>query len=196
VDDVRVGTVGGLGLRGETIVLLSGGIDSATALGLATHSGHLLSTLFINYGQAPAEAEGRAASAIARHYRIPHRELSLIGLEFGSGEVRGRNAFLLHVALLAAGQDVSVITIGIHAGTGYCDCSPDFVETMRRSYDLYSRGAVALAAPFIGLSKSDVVALAGALQVPLAVTYSCEAGNNPCGNCLSCLDRDGLLARS
>jgi 7-cyano-7-deazaguanine synthase len=192
-DDYGEGTM--IDSLAGTLVLLSGGIDSATALALATHQAAPSSALFIDYGQAAAAAEARSSLALARYYGVPYRRLLLSGLHFESGEIRGRNTFFLHAALLALDTEGSVVTIAMHSGTPYRDCTPDFVELMQRSYEFHTAGAVTLAVPFIDLVKSEVFDLALELKVPLQLTHSCEASNRPCRQCLSCLDREALFAR-
>jgi 7-cyano-7-deazaguanine synthase len=177
-----------------TLILLSGGIDSATALAVASAEKSPVSTLFIDYGQSAAASEGRASAAIARRYGATHRRLAFQGLSFASGEIRGRNAFFLHAALLAFESDAGVITIAVHLGTPYRDCSPQFVRMMQASYDFHTGGAIGVAAPFIDLSKGEVFELATKLKVPIELTHSCEAGNSSCHRCLSCLDREALIA--
>jgi 7-cyano-7-deazaguanine synthase len=154
--------------EGSTLVLLSGGIDSATSLAIASERGSPVSTLFIDYGQPAATSEARASAAIATHYAAHHRRLVFEGLPFRAGEIRGRNAFLLHVGLLAFDSRVGVIVIGIHLGTPYRDCSPQFVQTMQASYDFHTGGAIAVAAPFIELSKGEVFEVATKMEVPTA----------------------------
>jgi 7-cyano-7-deazaguanine synthase len=51
-----------------------------------------------------------------------------------------------------------------------------------------------LLAPFVQWSKADVYSLALRLDVPLGLTHSCEASDEPCGSCRSCVDREALLA--
>lgn len=178
-----------------TLILSSGGTDSTTALALALAEGANCETLFVDYGQAAAAAESRASKAVANHYRVRRRTLRLKGLSFASGEIRARNAFLLHAALLAFPREVGSVLIAVHAGTPYRDCRPEFVDEMQRSFDFHAGGAITIAAPFIDTSKGGVLALALDLSVPVGLTYSCEAANTPCGECLSCLDREALLAR-
>jgi 7-cyano-7-deazaguanine synthase len=84
--------------------------------------------------------------------------------------------------------------MGLHAGTAYIDCTPEFVETMRRSLELNTGGEVTLSAPFLTYSKADIFLLAREMSVPVNLTYSCERGGGPCGECLSCKDRECLSA--
>jgi 7-cyano-7-deazaguanine synthase len=111
------------------------------------------------------------------------------------GEIPGRNALLVHLALATAGRDPAVLMLGIHAGTPYRDCTPAFVDAMQASLDFHRDGTLQLAAPFVTWSKSEVYAYARDAAVPLALTYSCEAGTvPPCGACRSCRDRELLDA--
>jgi 7-cyano-7-deazaguanine synthase len=176
------------------VVLLSGGLDSATLVASLTQQGAKVKGLFVDYGQAASQEESRAAKAVAAHYEIALDAISVGGLTFGQGEIRGRNAFLVHTGLLALPSGAAVLMIGIHAGTSYVDCSEPFIEIVTRSFDLHTGGEVQVAAPFLGMTKGDVLALAHDLDVPLDLTYSCECGGEPCGACLSCLDRAHLSA--
>ena len=186
----------GSNARTPQLVLLSGGIDSAAALVLALDSGSTASALFVNYGQAAAISEGRASAALAARYGVKHQTVCCSGQRFGAGEIRGRNAFLAHLALMTYPAETGVIVLGIHAGTGYRDCTFDFVDLIQRSYDFHAGGQIALAAPFINQAKGDVVNLAMKLGLPFELTYSCEAGNAPCGQCRSCRDREVCLDRA
>jgi 7-cyano-7-deazaguanine synthase len=180
-------------IEGRTLVLLSGGIDSAVALALARSKGAPLASLFIDYGQRPAVAEARASSSISAYYGAAHRELKLHQLSFTAGEIRGRNAFLLHTALLAIDDETSVVAIGLHSGTAYRDCSPPFVDLMQTSFDFHTGGRVSISCPLLTHTKKDIIALAAVLKVPIAMTHSCEADDTPCHSCLSCLDRGSFL---
>lgn len=175
-------------------VLLSGGLDSATLVASLTGDGGKVSALFIDYGQGAAVEEEVAARAVASFYEAPLRLLRLSGLTCGVGEIRGRNAFLLHCALLAAPLEPTVVAIAIHGGVPYVDCGEDFVNLYRDSFALHTGGEIDLAAPFLSMSKGEVLGVALELGVPLDLTYSCERGGTPCGVCLSCLDRAHLDA--
>jgi 7-cyano-7-deazaguanine synthase len=152
--------------------------------------------LFVDYGQAAAASEAGASAAVASHFRVPHQTLMCRGRSFGSGEIRGRNAFLAHLALMTLPGETGIVVLGIHAGTGYRDCSADFVDLIQRSYDFHAAGQIVLSTPLLELTKAGVVGLAMSLRVPLDLTYSCEAANEPCGHCLSCGDREEFVARS
>jgi 7-cyano-7-deazaguanine synthase len=170
------------------VVLLSGGFDSATVLAAMRDQGQQSSALFVDLGQPAREEERRASAAVARHYETPCRELTVHGLVVEEGEVRGRNAILLTLALSAIAPPTT-ISIGVHEGSGYWDCSSDFVSVAQQLADGYTGGRIQIDAPLIGLAKSDVYALGRALGVPEALTYSCERGGvPPCGRCRSCLD--------
>jgi len=175
-------------------VLLSGGIDSATALALAVKTKRQLSALFVDYGQAAATSERAASAAVASHYRVRHRTLRLADLSFGTGEIRGRNAFLLHVAMLVTSNKSGAVILAIHSGTRYRDCTVEFVNLMQQSLDFHTGGELVVAAPFVAMNKVEIYQVAKRLEVPIQLTYSCEAGNSPCGACLSCIDREALLA--
>src|ERR1700730_961508 len=177
-------------------VLLSGGVDSACLLALCSereqHDAH---ALFVDYGQAAAQPERRAATAVAGIFDAELRHASLDIGPIVEGEIPGRNAMLVHLALAMAGPAPATIMLGIHAGTPYVDCSPAFVQAMQRSLDVHRAGTLRLVAPFLAWSKSEVYAYARAMSVPLELAYSCEAGQlPPCGACPSCRDRELLDA--
>ena len=184
--------VTGIQQGADALVLASGGIDSSTILALLREQGFNSTALFIDYGQAAAEAEEAAVAGICSQYCVPLTVVRYRGTRFGSGEIRGRNAFLLHVALMEFSAACGTILIGIHAGTGYRDCSTGFVDLMCRSFEFHTGGAISICAPFISWTKREVFDFAIHLAVPVTSTYSCEAGSEPCGECYSCLDRMAL----
>lgn len=174
-----------------TIVLMSGGIDSASVVAAYRHKGIQPSGVFVDYGQPPARSEWRAARDIARHYDIVIRKVSL-GFRLASqqGEFYGRNALLV---LAAAGMMEArplQIALGIHALSEYYDTTPLFLRHMQRILNGYFGGSVALSAPFVSESKAEVIEFAKKNHVPMELTYSCEVQNAPeCGWCPSCRDR-------
>ena len=153
--------------------------------------------IFVDYGQPALRPETAAATAVAAHLRIP---LSTVALQTPrakhAGEIPARNAFLVSVAAMERPVSVLAIALGIHAGTPYSDCSKEFVASATRLLRLQHTPVEALA-PFIDWNKQDVIEYALHRQLPIALTYSCEAGVlPPCGVCASCLDRRSFDART
>jgi 7-cyano-7-deazaguanine synthase len=169
-------------------VLLSGGIDSAVVLALLAADGCAANAIWIDYAQPAAAAEREASNAIASSYGAIWNEVILGGLKPPTmGEFPGRNDVL--VALAASYTSDRLIGIGIHAGTNYVDCSPVWLEGWQELLAREYQGRVDIFAPLVTLEKAQVYALARQLDVPMALTYSCETGDTPCGSCLSCKDR-------
>lgn len=169
------------------VVLLSGGFDSATVLAGVRDAGHQVGAIYVDLGHPAHEEERRASQAVAQYYGASHRELAVGGLEVGEGEVSGRNALLVTLALSAVLPPVT-ISIGIHEGSGYWDCGPEFLAVAQQLADGYSGGGIQIDAPLAGLGKTDVYELGRRLAVPEGLTYSCERGGAPCRRCRSCLD--------
>jgi 7-cyano-7-deazaguanine synthase len=178
----------------DAFVLLSGGIDSAATLALTVTEGFATTSLFIDYGQSAASAERCASRSLAVHFDVEWREVRATTGPFGTGEIVGRNAFLVHVAMLVFGRRSGLILLGIHSGTNYRDCSPAFVAVTQKSLDFHSGGVLRLSAPFLNWSKAEVHAYAIAASVPVHLTHSCEAEVIPCGSCPSCRDRELIVS--
>ncbi|MBD2501887.1 7-cyano-7-deazaguanine synthase [Anabaena azotica] len=178
----------------STLLLLSGGIDSSACLHYYLNKGFSVSALFIHYGQISASKEESAATNISKHYNIPIEKIKLTGFKkWAGGYIPGRNAFLLHTALMAFKENTGIISIGIHAGTNYNDCSERFIATMQSSFDIYTDGCIRIGVPFMKWDKRMIWDYCKLNQVPLEITYSCELGQEqPCGQCLSCKDLEAL----
>lgn len=181
---------------GRVVTLLSGGIDSSACLAFFRRIHLDQRALFVDYGQVAALPEERAARAIANHFGVPLSALRTEGARSkGTGLIPGRNAALLFHALMEIGEHPSLLAIGVHSGTPFFDCSAEFVRTCQSLFTEYTGGTVSIAAPFVDWSKADVFAFAKEAGVPIALTYSCEAGKDPpCRECRSCLDREALGA--
>ena len=179
----------------RSIVLLSGGIDSASLIPFLVDEQHHMIGLFVDYGQASAQKELAAARDIAEHFGIPLMTRLVNGASRKTaGVIPGRNAFLLTLAFAELQTPAGQIAIGIHAGTQYADCAPAFVDQMQNLADVYFRGTVRILAPFLQWSKRDIWCYAGE-RLPVHKTYSCELGlSQPCGKCLSCQDLESLYA--
>lgn len=178
----------------QAIILLSGGIDSAACAHFAKSSGAQVSGLFVSFGQPAATQEASAARALADQLCIPLKIFHLTpSRELSTGELLGRNMFLATTALFVSGITQGAIYAGIHAGTPYFDCSPRFCELANSVLSEHTDGRVSYIAPFITWTKAEIFAYFNDAQLPIALTYSCEAGDTaPCGNCASCSDRRAI----
>lgn len=102
--------------------------------------------------------------------------------------------FLSAAAAYAISLGASEILYGAHsddsAGSAYPDCSAVFNDAMNTAIYEGSGRQVKIRAPFVGISKKDVVAIGVKLGVPYELTWSCyEGGDKPCGACGTCRDR-------
>ena len=107
--------------------------------------------------------------------------------------------FLASAASIALSNGCEVIYYGAHsddaAGNAYPDCSSAFHEAMNRAIYLGSGEQLRIIAPFVEMTKADVVKKGLALGVPYELTWSCyEGGEKPCGRCGTCIDRRQAFA--
>jgi 7-cyano-7-deazaguanine synthase len=185
----------------RAVVLLSGGLDSATVLAMARDAGLECYALSVSYGQrhqAELSAAARVANALgAREHRIMHVNLGRIGgsaLTDNSIDVPespgvgipvtyvpARNTIMLALALawaevLKAGE----IHIGVNAVdySGYPDCRPEFVTAFEQLAQLATKAGVEGAplrvhAPLIHMSKAQIVREGVRLGVDYSLTVSC-----------------------
>ena len=180
-------------MSNQATVLLSGGIDSAACARYLQAEYEQIKGLFVDYGQAAARHELHSAEALSRLLSITLLTARYESLQsYGSGEILGRNAFLVFAALMAA-PGPGVIDLGIHEGTRYYDCTLGFLASVDRLVAEYTDGCIRVIAPFISWSKRRVFEYYVSTGFPAEIAYSCEAGTDPpCGLCSSCLDRRTL----
>jgi 7-cyano-7-deazaguanine synthase len=183
------------------VVLLSGGLDSATALAIARHHGLECFALSVAYGQrhsAELDAAARVAKALgAREHRIMHVDLAGIG---GSAltdpklavpetpstgipitYVPARNTMMLALALgWAEVLDAREICIGVNAVdySGYPDCRPEFIAAFEALAARATRAGIEgrplrINAPLIAWTKGEIIQAGTALGVDYSLTLSC-----------------------
>ena len=107
--------------------------------------------------------------------------------------------FLASAASIALSCGCGVIYYGAHsddaAGNAYPDCSESFNSAMNEAIYTGSGEQLHIEAPFVGLTKADVVRIGAELDVPFELTWSCyEGGDKPCGQCGTCRDRIAAFA--
>lgn len=178
----------------RSIVLLSGGIDSASCAHFLLSRGHDVHGLWIDYGQLASKQEQTSSLRVAAHLGIPRHIITMSGFaDLGVGEHLGRNAMFVNAAMMFGGRQTSTIALGIHAGTQYYDCSAAFLRSITQLVSELTDGATTVVAPFVDWQKAEVVEYFRTTCIPISFTYSCEIGTiPPCGKCLSCLDRTSL----
>lgn len=111
--------------------------------------------------------------------------------------VPNRNAIMLDIAVaVAVARKADAVAFGAHAGDHavYPDCRPEFVEQFTRSARTANEGLLVeefeILAPFVHLSKTDIVRIGAALGVPFERTWSCYRGGTVhCGTCGTCTER-------
>ncbi|CAN1210515.1 7-cyano-7-deazaguanine synthase QueC [Tumidithrix helvetica PCC 7403] len=193
-------------MKTKVVVLLSGGLDSATAAAQAIADGYQPIALSFRYGQKH-ERELMAAVQIAKHLGIQeHFTVNIDMAQWGGSAltdraigvptegtlpdvipvtyVPGRNTVFLAIALsLAEAKGAEAIYLGINAVdySGYPDCRPEYLEAYQKLANLSSKVGIEgkaprLVAPLIMDSKVDIVRRALQLNVPIAQTWSCYQG--------------------
>ncbi len=198
----------------RAVVLLSGGLDSATVLAMARTQGFECFALSVDYGQrhhAELNAAKRVAQALgAREHRVVNIDLTGFGgsaltdvsIAVPEGASSGipltyvpaRNTIMLSLALAWAevlqAQD---IFIGVNAVdySGYPDCRPEYVAAFERMANLATKAAVEgkplnLHAPLLHLSKAQIIQQGVSLGVDYALTVSCYQADEDGRACGRC----------
>jgi 7-cyano-7-deazaguanine synthase len=183
------------------VVLLSGGLDSATTLAIARERGHRCHALSFDYGQRHAIELAAARRVATSLGAAEHRVLTMPIGQFGHSAltdpgiavpenpsdgipvtyVPARNTVFLACALgYAEVLDAQHIYIGVNAVdySGYPDCRPAFIRAFENLANLATRAAVEgrpmnVHAPLIELSKADIIRRGMALGVDYGLTVSC-----------------------
>ncbi len=102
--------------------------------------------------------------------------------------------FLSTAASIALSKDCGVIYYGAHAddaaGNAYPDCSESFNNAINDAIYIGSGNQLKVEAPFVKMTKAEVVKIGLELNIPYKYTWSCyEGGEKPCGVCGTCIDR-------
>ena len=199
------------------VVLLSGGLDSATVLALAKSQGYACHALSVQYGQRHQAELDAAARVVAHIGATQHKVVSVDLSTFGGSAltdaaiavptdgvkpglipvtyVPARNTIMLSLALAWAevlgSRD---IFFGANAldYSGYPDCRPDFMQAFERLANLATRAGVegahlVLHTPIIAMSKAQIVRLGTQLGVDYGMTVSCYQAD-AAGRACGCCD--------
>lgn len=198
----------------RSVILLSGGLDSATVLAAARAAGHDCYALTVHYGQRHAAELSAARTLATRHGATEHRVASVDLGQFGGSAltdpslavpetassgipityVPARNTVMLALAL--AWAEVLAAT-EIHIGanaidySGYPDCRPPFIAAFNALAQQATRAglegrAPLVKAPLMQMGKADIVRLGLSLGVDYALTVSCYQADTTGAACGRC----------
>lgn len=204
----------------RAVVLVSGGLDSATTLAIANHEGFRAHALSFDYGQRHkvelAAAQRVARSLSAADHRIAQIDLRVFGGSALTGSIAvpknretkyipvtyvpARNTIFLSYALAwCEALAASDIFIGVNAidYSGYPDCRPEFISAFEHLASLATKAGVEgtafrIHAPLIRMSKADIIRKGAELGVDFALTHSCY---DPTPDGLACGECDSCRLR-
>jgi 7-cyano-7-deazaguanine synthase len=209
----------------RVVAVVSGGLDSTTMAYSLRAQGSALTAISFDYGQRHRKelefAERMAADLDAPWILIDLHAAGIAGVLTGSAltddtvavpdghyadesmkitVVPNRNAIMLSIACaLAVTEGAGTVAFGAHTGDHfiYPDCRPEFVRAFESMVNIAVDGlaSIEILAPFLSMTKTDIVRLGQELQVPFERTWSCyKAGALHCGTCGTCVERREAFA--
>ena len=197
-------------------MIVSGGLDSTTAMFKLKDSYQIVEAVTFDYGQRHKK-EIAAAKKICQKLKIKHSVIDIKNLnEFLQGSsltssniktphghyqkesmkktiVPNRNAIMINIAAgYAVSKKIYNLGLGVHAGDHfiYPDCRPQFIKSQAQTLSLANDVKFQLLAPYLNKNKAAIVKDALKLKVPTELTWTCYEGlSKPCGKCGSCIER-------
>ncbi len=200
----------------RVIVLLSGGMDSVTALYQAAKDYNVLGTLSFDYGSKHNHKEIPFAKYHAEKLGVPHQTIEAKFIEnlFDSALLKNeeeipeghyadevmkktvvpfRNGIMLAIACgYAESIGAQGVVIAAHSGDHaiYPDCRNDFMEAMAAAMKLGTYENIELISPFVNIDKTEIARIGHRLGVDYGMTWSCYKGQElHCGVCGTCYER-------
>jgi 7-cyano-7-deazaguanine synthase len=202
--------------RRKVVVLVSGGVDSVTALYAAGAEWQVVAALSFRYGAKHEARELPFAAWHTGHVAVRHLvvDLPFVAEHFHSNLLAGgaeiprghyeeetmrrtvvpfRNGIFLSIAAgFAESNGADGLVIAAHTGDHaiYPDCREGFMQSMADAIRLGTYAKTSLLRPFIGWTKAEIVARGAALGIDYARTWSCYVGGERhCGECGTCVER-------
>ena len=201
-------------MKRKAVILVSGGLDSATTVAYAKKHGFSCHALSVNYGQRHA-AELQFAKMLCERLDVTEHKVVNVGLDQIGGSsltdksldvpteptsaipstyVPARNTIMLSVALgWAEVLGAEDIFIGANAVdySGYPDCRPEYISAYERLANFATRfgvegGEIKIHAPLIDMKKSEIIALGLELGIDFSATVSCYQANRAGEACGHC----------
>lgn len=198
----------------DSIIILSGGMDSVTLL--YDCKDRIALAVTFNYGSNHNKREAECAAYHCQQLGIEHIviDLSFIGKYFKSSLLEGadavpeghyadenmkstvvpfRNGIMLSIACgLAESRGLRFVMIANHAGDHaiYPDCRATFIASMSEAMAYGTYENVKINAPYTGMTKTGIAMKGEMLGVDYSKTYSCyKGGERHCGRCGTCVER-------
>jgi 7-cyano-7-deazaguanine synthase len=200
----------------KAVVLLSGGMDSVTALYAAAKDHEVVAALSFDYGSKHNHRELPMAQWHAANLGTTHTiiDLAFVAKHFASGLLQGggeiprghyeeltmkqtvvpfRNGIMLSVAAgFAESCGAEALVIAAHAGDHaiYPDCRETFMRPMEEAIEQGTYARIRVLRPFIAMDKAGIAAKGAELGVDFSRTWSCYVGGEVhCGECGTCVER-------
>lgn len=200
----------------KTLVLLSGGMDSTTALYWAMREHQVVGAVSFDYGSKHNACELEQAAWHCEKNGLRHDVVSLpfVNELFTSDLLKSggpvpdghyaddnmkrtvvpfRNGIMLAIACgIAESREAGGLVIAAHAGdhTIYPDCREAFMKAMAEAMTAGTYAGIELLRPFIHTDKTGIARLGSALGVDFSHTWSCyKGGTTHCGTCGTCVER-------
>lgn len=192
----------------KAVVVLSGGLDSTTCMGIAKSEGYELYPLTFSYGQRHDREVGQAKKVASYFHAKNHRIVDInffkqiggsaltdasidvpqegVGADIPATYVPARNMIFLSLASAYAevlGAEAIFIGVSSVDYSGYPDCRPEFIDSMNQTVNLATKTGVSnhdlsIKAPLIHLTKKETIELGTKLRVPYQLTTSCYNGGD------------------
>ena len=207
----------------KVLVVLSGGMDSATLLYycLKQQDKEVVGAVNFYYGSKHNAHERACAEKLCNLNNVPLTEIDMefINQHFKSDLLQSggdvpeghyadenmkktvvpfRNGIMLSIAAgLAESIGAGLVALGNHSGDHaiYPDCRPEFTQAMNDAISLGTWANIKVYAPFVGIDKGGIASLGFTLGVPYEHTYTCyKGGEKHCGKCGSCTERKEAFA--
>lgn len=200
----------------KALVVLSGGLDSTTALYWAKKKYDDVETLTFNYGSKHNDIENEYAKKTCEKLGVKNTviHLDFMNQYFKSDLLKSggdipegyytaenmkstvvpfRNGIMLSIAAgFAESNDCDVLVLGNHSGDHaiYPDCRPEFIDGISKAILTGTAKGIEVVSPFCNISKTDIVKIGNELGVDFSLTYSCYKGKEKhCGKCGTCTER-------
>jgi 7-cyano-7-deazaguanine synthase len=201
----------------NALVICSGGLDSVSLAHKVASEQKLIGLLSFDYGQRHKKELG-FASICAKRLGVSHQIVDIrdVGRNLSGSAltdsvdvpdghyaedsmritvVPNRNAIMLAIAFgVAAAQKADAVATAVHGGDHfiYPDCRPAFIDAFQtmQNHALAGYADIRLYAPYVNMSKADIVSEGAKYATPFEATWSCyKGGARHCGRCGTCVER-------